>query len=102
MIATLAGLGEEMLFRGVVQGAIAHRLDGEAGMWIALLVAGVLFGLGHCITVTYALLAGLIGIYLGAIWRLTDNLLVPIIAHAAYDFAALVYLVRIRKGKPPG
>ena len=32
--------------------------------------------------------------YLGWLWLASDNLLVPIVTHAAYDFAALVYLLR--------
>jgi uncharacterized protein len=95
-IALLAGLGEEMLFRGVVQSALMRWIGGPAGVWLALAFAGLLFGLAHAVTFTYILLAGLIGVYLGWVWLLTGNLLVPIIAHAVYDFTALVYLVRIR------
>jgi membrane protease YdiL (CAAX protease family) len=47
----------------------------------------------------YLVLAGLIGLYLGGIWLATGNLLVPIIAHAMYDFVALVYFVKTRKKK---
>ena len=86
-----------MLFRGVVQPAVADWVGGPWGTWVGLAAAAILFGLAHQITITYALLAGLIGAYLGGIWLLSHNLLVPIIAHAAYDFIVLVYLVRIRK-----
>jgi len=96
VIALLAGLGEEMLFRGVIQSALAGWLGGDIGMWGALAVAALLFGLAHAITYTYFLLAGLIGLYLGWVWLLTGNLLVPIVAHAGYDFIALIYLVRLR------
>ena len=65
-------------------------------MWVGLIAGGVLFGLAHCITPTYALLAGLIGLYLGWLWIATGNLLVPITTHAVYVFLALVYLIRIR------
>jgi membrane protease YdiL (CAAX protease family) len=51
------------------------------------------FGLAHPISTTYAVLASLIGIYLGFLFVATDNLLVPIVTHAAYDFLALVYLL---------
>ena len=98
VISALAGLGEEMLFRGVVQQAVADWVDGERGIWVGLALAALLFGLVHMITPTYAVLAGLIGLYLGWIWIATDrNLLVPIVTHAAYDFLALVYLVKVRK-----
>jgi uncharacterized protein len=95
-IAMLAGLGEEMLFRGVIQSYITRAIGEPMGPWIGLCVGGLLFGLAHSITFTYVLLAGAIGVYLGWIWIVTDNLLTPIIAHAAYDFAALIYLVKIR------
>ena len=90
IVAILAGIGEEMLFRGVVQEAIAHRF----GPAVGLIAASLLFGLAHPITHTYAVLAGLIGFYLGGLWMWSDNLLPPILCHACYDFAALVYLVR--------
>lgn len=97
VISVLAGLGEEMLFRAVIQEAVAGWVDGEPGRWIGLAVAALLFAAVHMVTPTYALLAGIIGLYLGWIWIVTGNLLVPITIHAAYDFLALVYLVKIRR-----
>ncbi len=96
VISAVAGLGEEMLFRGVLQEALAGWVGGASGVWVGLIGASVLFGLVHCITPTYALLAGLIGLYLGWLWIATGNMLVPITTHAVYDFLALVYLIRIR------
>ncbi len=97
VICALAGLGEEMLFRGVVQAGLAHRWSGP---WLALLVASVLFGLAHPITPAYAVVAGVIGGYLGWLLVATDNLLVPIVAHGAYDFVALIYLLRASAETP--
>jgi hypothetical protein len=108
IISALAGLGEEMLFRGVIQQAVEAWLGEPLGIWVGLAVAAVLFGVVHMITPTYALLAGVIGLYLGWIWIATDwiapdsidtgrNLLVPIVTHAGYDLLALIYLVRIRR-----
>jgi membrane protease YdiL (CAAX protease family) len=104
VISALAGVGEEMLFRGVVQQAATDWLGAETrtGTWGGLAVAAVLFGLAHLITPTYALLAGGIGLYLGWTWVWAGgNLLVPIIAHGGYDFLVLVYLVRIRSSRGP-
>ena len=101
VIAVLAGLGEELLFRGVVQQAATDWMGGQTTVatWAGLAVAAALFGLAHWITPTYAVLAGAIGLYLGAIWIAAGhNLLVPVVAHAGYDLLALVYLVRIRRG----
>jgi membrane protease YdiL (CAAX protease family) len=92
VLSLMAGVGEELLFRGVVQGL----LDRWWGPWVALPVASILFGALHALTPTYVLLATLAGMYLGGVWLITDNLLVVIIAHALYDFAALVYLLRVR------
>ncbi len=91
VISALAGIGEEMLFRGAMQAGIQQY---SGSPWLALAIASVLFGLAHPITPTYAILAGAIGVYLGWLWLATGNLLVPIVTHAAYDFVALVYLLR--------
>jgi uncharacterized protein len=99
VISALAGLGEELLFRGVIQVSIADTLDGPAGAALGLVLAAILFGLVHFITPSYVLMAGLMGLYLGGLWLATQNLLVPITAHAVYDFLVLVYLAKIRK--PP-
>jgi hypothetical protein len=89
-ISILAGLAEESLFRGVLQTALAEWINPS----LALVVASVLFGLAHFITPTYALFASVIGMYLGCLLMVSNNLLVPIVVHATYDFVALVYLVR--------
>jgi membrane protease YdiL (CAAX protease family) len=90
LIALAAGVGEEMLFRGVFQGALARWL-GPGWGWGA---ASVLFGLLHPITPGYIALATLLGAYLGALWIYTGNLLSVMVAHGVYDFLALVYLLR--------
>jgi membrane protease YdiL (CAAX protease family) len=97
VIAVLAGLGEEMLFRGVFQEEFAGWVKGPQGVIFGLLLASLLFGLLHFITPSYALFAGLTGLYLGGLCLLTRNLLVPITTHGVYDFLALVYLTRIRR-----
>jgi membrane protease YdiL (CAAX protease family) len=90
LICALAGLGEELLFRGVLQTAFSNELGMPAGVALASLI----FGLLHALTPTYAMLATLLGIYLGVIWLLCDSLLVVSVAHGLYDFIALVYLTR--------
>jgi len=93
-ISLLAGLGEEALFRGVIQAALSDW----SYPWISVVVASLLFGLGHMITPTYAILAGLLGAYLGAILVIYGNLLTVIVVHALYDFVALIYLTQKAKG----
>ncbi len=89
-VCVAAGVGEELLFRGLVQGGLASTL-GDGG---ALAVASVLFALAHPITTLYSVVAGVLGFYLGALWVWCGNLLVPIIAHSLYDFVGLTFVVR--------
>jgi len=95
-ISLAAGLGEEMLFRGLLQAWVADHTGAEYGVYIGLAVASVVFGLCHFVTPTYALLAGLVGIYLGWLLIVTENLAAPVVCHAAYDFVALLYFCKWR------
>ena len=95
LLSALAGIGEEALFRGVLQGL----LDEWLGPVAAILIASMVFGFLHFITLTYAILAMLLGIYLGSWLLATDNLVPVMLAHGLYDFLALVWLVR---RAPPG
>jgi membrane protease YdiL (CAAX protease family) len=93
LISVSAGVGEEMLFRGVVQASLSAWLGVPWGLGLASL----LFGLLHPISVAYMVITGVLGLYLGAVWYVGGNLLTVMIAHALYDFAALGYLLRIRR-----
>lgn len=98
LLAAVAGISEEVLFRGVVQVALA-RVFGDPG---ALLAASVLFGLVHFATRAYAVLAGVMGLYLGALFLFQGTLLAPIITHALYDFIALILVARRYRAAPAG
>jgi uncharacterized protein len=95
VISLLAGISEEALFRGFLQGALNARF----GQSPAILVASIVFGLAHPLSRTYVVFASLLGVYHGLLWSWTGNLLTPITTHAAYDFLALLYFLRIRR--PP-
>lgn len=90
LLALLAGSAEEVLFRGVIQGGLARWVPDV----LAVMVASGVFGLAHFLTLSYAMLAGVAGAYLGMLYLVEGNLLVPVVAHALYDFVALTYLVR--------
>lgn len=92
LISLLAGLGEEMLFRGVLQPVFVGRW----GFWPGLAAASVLFGLLHPITPAYIGLAAAVSVYLGYIFEASGSLMAVVVAHALYDFVMLVYLVRHR------
>jgi membrane protease YdiL (CAAX protease family) len=80
LISLWAGLAEELLFRGVIQ-----------ARW-GLVWASILFGVLHFVTPAYALLAMVIGVYIGLVHHFFQSLLIPIQLHAIYDFGALLYL----------
>lgn len=97
LVSAAAGFGEELLFRGLLQTVLEDRFGWVAG----LCLASVVFGLLHFITASYAVYAALMGGYLGGVWLFSGNLLVVMVAHALYDFLALVYLVRRRPATTP-
>jgi membrane protease YdiL (CAAX protease family) len=97
VVAVAAGFGEELLFRGLVQAGVSRLIPGPTAPWIALAVASVLFGVCHWLNTTYAILAMLAGAYFGVIFLATGSVWTPIVAHATYDFIALVYLIRPHK-----
>jgi membrane protease YdiL (CAAX protease family) len=94
LVSLSAGVGEEMLFRGVLQASFCTWFGVRWGLALSSLV----FGMLHPISITYVLIAGSIGLYLGALWMWNGNLLTVMVTHAVYDFAALGYLIRIRAG----
>jgi uncharacterized protein len=96
LLSLMAGVGEEVLFRGVIQAGLSERLPA----WLAVGIAAFLFGVAHWLTMSYAVFAALIGVYLGILFLLTGNLLVPAVTHALYDIVALSVLVRLRPAAP--
>jgi membrane protease YdiL (CAAX protease family) len=97
VIAALAGMGEELLFRGVFQ----QWLTPPLGPWLAITATSIVFGLAHLITPLYGLLAALVSVYLGWLYHSFDSLTIPIVAHAFYDFIALSFLVRTAPASIP-
>ncbi len=101
ILAAIAGVSEEILFRGVIQPWFEALWGFKAG----LIFSNVIFGLVHAVTPLYAVLASLVGIYLGLCldYGGERNLLIPIIIHGLYDFLAFVMLMqayRTSQSKP--
>lgn len=92
LLSLAAGFGEETLFRGLLQAGLAVGLGPPFGPWVGLLVASLVFGLAHWVSRDYAVLAFLVSVYLGLLLIGTGQILVPLVAHAVYDFVALLYL----------
>lgn len=92
ILAAIAGVSEEILFRGVIQ----PWFEGLWGLKAGLIFSNVIFGLVHAVTPLYAVLASLVGIYLGLCldYGGERNLLIPVIIHGLYDFLAFVMLMQ--------
>lgn len=97
-LGAVAGIGEEMLFRGLLQTQLLQlpALTTTPG-WIPILITSIIFGALHAITPLYALIATIASMYFGYLFLWTAdayqqlNLAVPIICHAVYDVGALLW-----------
>ncbi len=89
-VSIAAGVGEEWLFRGFLQGELASHLSYVP----AIVLASIVFGFCHYITHTYFILATVLGAVFGWLYFATNNLLIVIVIHALYDFIALLILQR--------
>jgi len=100
LISILAGVGEELFFRWCVQGGISSGLAGTLGLapsiGVGLVIASVLFGVCHWVNTTYAVVTFLVGVYLGGLMVVSGTWLAPAVAHAIFDFIALIYIVNSR------
>ena len=96
LLAVLAGVCEEALFRGVLQPWIG-RLGWPAG-WIG---ANLLFGCAHAVTPTYAIITVLIGGYLSGVQAVAGgNLAAAMLTHGLYDFLAFLLIAREYRRNP--
>lgn len=97
ILSLMAGLGEELFFRWCLQGGLAEVMGQPNGPLWAALIIGVLFGLCHFITLNYAVITALIGIYLGWVMNESGTYLAPALSHALFDFVALLVVVKRAK-----
>ncbi|WP_262174554.1 CPBP family intramembrane glutamic endopeptidase [Haloarcula laminariae] len=83
----LVGPGEELLFRGLVQGTLRETLHPAR----AIVLASALFASIHLFSLTgegkmvYIGIAFILALVLGVIYEYTDNLAVPAVVHGAYN-----------------
>ncbi len=83
VVAALAGLSEELLFRGLLQPRIG------------LVLSSLLFGALHGPSFSLAPLgvwAAAVGGFLGILYLDSGNLLLPMAVHALYDLLAIAYV----------
>ena len=79
-IAALAGIGEELLFRGLIQRLLSRRF----GTWMGIVIAAVLFSGMHL--QFYGFFPRfLLGVVLGILYAYSGSLWVAMLAHFFYD-----------------
>jgi len=91
ILAMVAGVSEELLFRGVIQ----PWLENSWGIVAGLIISSIIFGLVHAVTLLYFVLAASVSFYLGLYldYETTRNLVTPIIIHGLYDFFAFIVIL---------
>jgi membrane protease YdiL (CAAX protease family) len=93
LLSLSAGIGEELLFRGLIQGwwmslsETQSFLESLPGMAIS----AVCFGFAHPLSKTYIVLATLAGFLFAILYWATRDLLACVLAHAIYDAIICVY-----------
>jgi membrane protease YdiL (CAAX protease family) len=98
-VSITAGVCEEILCRGFM----LRYLDGLAlhmPLFAAVLLASAIFGINHIYQGKAGMLkTGIAGLFFGALFVLTGNLLLPILLHIAIDIQA-VFVLRPARAEP--
>jgi len=89
LVALSAGIGEELLFRGVIQ----QGLTDWAGPGVGLMIASVIFGFAHALNRYYVLVTMVMGLYLGLLYQASQNLVLVTAVHALYDWVVLRFVL---------
>ncbi len=85
-VSAFAGIGEEILFRGILQN------------YIGIIAAALIFGAFHFVSFAFFLLASVVGAYLGGVFIWTGhNMIPPILIHSIYDFIVLILMQKLAR-----
>ena len=90
VISIMAGVSEELLFRGVLQSYLVEK----SSVLLGIIASSALFGLMHFYNRFYILLTFLVGLFLGWLYYFTGSLLLVVVLHAVYDVLAFGALVK--------
>lgn len=90
LVSLLAGIGEELLMRGLLQSGLQQAL----GVTPAIVLTALVFGALHFMNLTYMVLTFVIGLVFGLIFYWSNSLLLVMVAHAVYDVCAFTIIVK--------
>lgn len=96
-VSLAAGFSEELFFRGLLQDGLFQWNPTLTGAVISIAIAAIIFGGLHAVTRAYAVLATIMGAYLGILFWYTDSVLAAMFAHGTYDCLAFFWLMRNRR-----
>lgn len=89
-IATLAGVGEELLFRGFLQTWLGQHI----AIALSILLVSLVFGLLHYLSHAYFICTFLMSVAFGVGYYLTGSLLMVMVWHGVYDLIALGVIIK--------
>lgn len=99
LVCITAGVCEELLYRGLLTGALA----GSLGTWPAVVLATAIFGLGHVYQGWVGMGKSMVGGLMMSVLALgSGSLLVPIVVHVVNDLTAGRMLGASVRGKASG
>jgi len=88
VVGLASGVGEELLFRGVLQYELSQRF----GVPLALTASSVVFGVLHAATPLYFVLAALASAYYGGLYIVSNNLGICMISHGLYNAGVFLWV----------
>lgn len=89
LLSLTAGICEEVLYRGFLPAYLMYIFPGVPFV-LAIVIAAVLFGIGHIYQkVTGVLGTGVMGLLFGFLYFFTGSLFLPMIVHALFDMRLL-------------
>lgn len=88
-LSIAVGICEEMLFRGAVFGALLHY----AGVYAALAISSLVFGVFHFGSKPVFVFTSVYGLALGLLYYFSESIVLVTMWHFAYDFLALWFIV---------
>ena len=92
ILSLAAGVGEELLFRGLIQNALLSLYSPTTltGALPAIACSSIAFGFAHPISKSYILVTTLIGLLFGFLYWHYQDLLACVLAHSLYDAVLLI------------
>ena len=92
------GLAEEFIFRGIIADLLLKKFGtSKSGIWMAVFVSGILFGLAHLVNILVSdiegvlvqvVIASMMGMVFAAIYYRCGNIWAVVMIHILNDFAA--------------